>query len=394
MFSADLATIGTVQGQQLGAYFGYCLVISDLNGDGLEDIVVGAPIHSPYENGNDQGKYETGRVYVFYQQTAERRKNKAASSSAAGAWHRRTQTIDGKVTKARFGLSVAALGDINLDGFNDIAVGAPYDGDSSAGGSGGGGGGAVYIFHGSSKGLRAKAVQVIYASQVTSSSVVSSGSSSSSLSTFGFSLAGGLDVDGNEYPDLVVGAYESDRIVYLRSRPVVQLLAADVTFDVDSKQIDLDSRNCSLLDGVTAVACVPLTLCFEYGGRGVDARQDINVQLVLDAKSPKSPRLHFLASEGRSNLNQTFSLVKGQRFCRTHTVYVRPLIRDKLTPIEAEVRYSLNEQQPDAVRRRNRRQLAPVLGADTPTKSDVIVIQKNCGPDNVCIPDMQVTAKT
>ena len=390
MFNANLENIGSVQGQQLGAYFGYCLTITDLNGDGLEDLVVGAPLHSSYENNNDQGKYETGRIYVFYQQTAERRKNKtttsASSSLPGGAWHRRTQTIDGEVTKARFGLSVAALGDINLDGFNDVAVGAPYDGESSS--SGVGGGGAVYIFHGSSKGLRPKAVQVIYASQVTTASA-----GGSQLSTFGFSLAGGLDVDGNEYPDLVVGAYESDRIVYLRSRPVVQLLAADVTFDVDSKQIDLDSRNCSLLDGVTAVACVPLTLCFEYGGRGVDARQDINVQLVLDAKSPKSPRLHFLASEGRSNLNQTFSLVKGQRFCRTHTVYVRPLIRDKLTPIEAEVRYSLNEQ-PDAVRRRNRRQLAPVLGADTPTKSDVIVIQKNCGPDNVCIPDMQVTAKT
>jgi hypothetical protein len=372
MLTSNLTNIGNLTGQQLGAYFGYCLTITDVDGDGLQDVIVGAPLYTNYAN--TDGKFETGRIHVFYHSVRNT--------------YKRFDVIDGEVTKARFGLSVAALGDINLDGFNDIAVGAPYDGDSSAGGSGGGGG-AVYIFHGSSKGLRAKAVQVIYASQVTSSSVVSSGSSSSSLSTFGFSLAGGLDVDGNEYPDLVVGAYESDRIVYLRSRPVVQLLAADVTFDVDSKQIDLDSRNCSLLDGVTAVACVPLTLCFEYGGRGVDGRQDINVQLVLDAKSPKSPRLHFLASEGRSNLNQTFSLVKGQRFCRTHTVYVRPLIRDKLTPIEAEVRYSLNEQ-PDAVRRRNRRQLAPVLGADTPTKSDVIVIQKNCGSDNVCVPDLQI----
>ena len=102
------------------------------------------------------------------------------------------------------------------------------------------------------------------------------------MTTFGFSLAGGLDVDGNEYPDLLVGAYDSDRIVYLLSRPVVQLIAADVTFDVDSKKIDLDGRNCSLLNG-TPDACVPLTLCFEYGERGVDGRQEINVQLVLDA---------------------------------------------------------------------------------------------------------------
>ena len=97
--------------------------------------------------------------------------------------------------------------------------------------------------------------------------------------------------------------------------------------------------------------------------------------------------------EGRSVLNQTYALVKGQEYCQSHMVYIRPLVRDKLTPIESEVRYSLKEST-DVSRRRNRRALPPVLGADTPTKSDVIHIQKNCGLDNVCIPDMQVTAKT
>lgn len=38
----------------------------------------------------------------------------------------------------------------------------------------------------------------------------------SALSTFGFSVAGGMDLDENEYPDLVVGAYEADTAVYLR----------------------------------------------------------------------------------------------------------------------------------------------------------------------------------
>ena len=69
---------------------------------------------------------------------------------------------------------------------------------------------------------------------------------------------------------------------------------------------------------------------------------------------------------------------------------MRPVIRDKLTPIEAEVRYSLRDLS--ATRTRTRRSLPPVLGTDTPTKSDSIVIQKNCGPDNICVPDMQITA--
>jgi hypothetical protein len=81
--------------------------------------------------------------------------------------------------------------------FIDIAVGAPYDGPE--------GRGAVYIYHGSDKGIMEKPSQVIQAEDVVSA-----------LSTFGFSVSGGMDLDENEYPDLVVGAYEADTAVYLR----------------------------------------------------------------------------------------------------------------------------------------------------------------------------------
>lgn len=126
---------------------------------------------------------------------------------------------------------------------------------------------------------------------------------SPALSTFGFSLSGGLDMDGNEYPDLLVGAYDSDRVVYLKSRPVVQLSYVNIAFDVDSKQVDLENKSCSLLDG-TAVACVPLSLSLEYTGKGVDEHQDVEVQIVLDAKNSKSPRMMFLSTEGKSILNE------------------------------------------------------------------------------------------
>lgn len=109
-----------------------------MNGDGFDDVIVGAPLYSNYAN--TDGKYETGRVYIAYQ--SERDSFQSLT------------LLDGDVTKARFGLSVAALGDINLDGYNDIAVGAPYDGPNERG--------AVHIFHGSADGIKIKATQVQY----------------------------------------------------------------------------------------------------------------------------------------------------------------------------------------------------------------------------------------
>lgn len=29
-------------------------------------------------------------------------------------------------------------------------------------------------------------------------------------------MSGGLDLDGNKYPDLIVGAYKSDAVAYIR----------------------------------------------------------------------------------------------------------------------------------------------------------------------------------
>lgn len=109
------------------------------------------------------------------------------------------ETREGVNSKSRFGLALSSLGDINLDGYGDFAVGAPYDGPK--------GRGAVYIYHGSKDGPLKKPSQVIFAEDVVGTDY---------LSTFGFSIAGGIDLDGNQYPDMVVGAYESSRAIVFK----------------------------------------------------------------------------------------------------------------------------------------------------------------------------------
>lgn len=68
----------------------------------------------------------------------------------------------------------------------DFLVGAPYDGQD--------GRGAVYVYHGAKQeqgGIRPEYTQKIEAHDVDSD-----------LKTFGFAVAGGKDVDNNEYPGL------------------------------------------------------------------------------------------------------------------------------------------------------------------------------------------------
>ena len=105
--------------------------------------------------------------------------------------------------ESRFGFALSSAGDVNSDGYEDLVVGAPYEGR-----------GAVYLYQGSAKGLRTKPSQVIHAQDVPGAP----------LNTFGYSLSGGLDMDLNNHSDVLVGAYQSDSVVILRARPVIDII--------------------------------------------------------------------------------------------------------------------------------------------------------------------------
>lgn len=134
----------------------------------LPDLLVGAPFYFSRDSG--------GAVYLYLNNKYSLR-----------------QEYDVKITgkpESQFGIAIANAGDLNKDGCEDIAVGSPYEGN-----------GVVYIHLGDrKKGLHTKPDQVIEAESLPRV-----------MKTFGYSLSGGVDLDANGYPDLLVGAYENVR---------------------------------------------------------------------------------------------------------------------------------------------------------------------------------------
>lgn len=64
IFSWNMTNQQNITGEQIGAYFGYAMCVVDVDGDKLDDLIIGAPM---YTVPNNEGKYEMGRVYVMFQ---------------------------------------------------------------------------------------------------------------------------------------------------------------------------------------------------------------------------------------------------------------------------------------------------------------------------------------
>jgi hypothetical protein len=156
---------------QAGANFGVSVAgAGDINGDGYNDVIIGARLYDDGANTNE------GRAFVYH-----------GSATGLSASPNNTPD-DADQVNANFGISVASAGDVNGDGYSDVIIGASeYDDGANTDE------GRVFVYHGSATGLSA-----------TPNSTPDDGDQADAV--FGFSVASAGDVNGDGYSDIIIGA--------------------------------------------------------------------------------------------------------------------------------------------------------------------------------------------
>ncbi len=163
--------------------------IGDLDGDGVNDLAVGAEYDDMDENGNASGGDNRGAIHIMFMNTDGTPKSTVEinSSTANGP------TID---DDDLFGASIANMGDLNGDGVNDIASGTQFDDE------GGSNRGAVHIMFMNADGSVDSTVEI--------NSSTTNGPTIDDDDRLGSSLANIGDSNGDGINDLAVGAHNDD----------------------------------------------------------------------------------------------------------------------------------------------------------------------------------------
>lgn len=239
----------TLMGERNGDKFGYSLAFTDLNNDGHDELIIGAPFYDTTVTWPFTGTAkDAGKLHVFAG-------SKQFSSTPAF-------TIDGAVsfgcgggcyyyTMEELGFAMTPAGDVDGDGYKDVAIGAPYGGLDR--------GGSVKFLYGGP--VLAKRLSEVRGSAVNDH--------------MGYAVASAGDANGDGVAEVVAGAPTGDNYttgkIYLvgwtsRTGPLVA--TPGFGYSVAGLDINGDGTGDVVAGAVSSAAVL-------YGGPVQDVTPDI-----------------------------------------------------------------------------------------------------------------------
>lgn len=224
----------------------------------------------------------------------------------------------------RFGIALSKIGDINMDGYNDIAISAPFEGN-----------GVVYIYLGGSMGLSSKPSQILQAPTSDGSTM------------FGHSISRGVDIDNNNYNDVAIGAPNSDTVYVYKSYPVIKMVTS------------LNNPNGQLLPNVREFS---INVCAKYISPGSISNKigmssmisqfvidSLLITLLLDIKFHLSAEQRHKTSFDKHKIVVSFEKdfkVNSAEDCFDFQMYYNCSTANIYLPIEIRMTYHLVHELP------------------------------------------------
>jgi hypothetical protein len=204
-----------VDGASANDHLGYALAgAGDLNGDGIDDVILGAV------GASDNGRPSSGAAYIIYGQAtpvpATLDLGNLDTTQATRGFR-----IDGAKAGDIAGAAVAGGGDVNGDGLPDVIVGAPAAANNNRPRSG-----SAYVVYGQAAADPSNLDLATITAAPSSRGLRIDGEAVANLTGYGVAVGGDLNGDG--HPDAIVSAPEADGA---GSTYVVDLAAPDTAID-------------------------------------------------------------------------------------------------------------------------------------------------------------------
>ncbi|XP_078038533.1 integrin alpha-8 [Augochlora pura] len=331
-----------INGEQYGEYFGASLTSCDLNNDGKDELIVGAPLWTK--------DMDEGRIYIF-------------KNSNGNMFEK--HTFEGEITGGRFGTIVTCLGDIDYDGYSDFAVGAPYAEDT----------GAIYVFNGNGNGLIKRYSQKILGKQIEKN-----------IRGFGISISEPRDINNDKYPDIAVGAYLSDKAVLIKSKPTI-ILKTVIDYTEEKK----------LLHNSTHFF---INICTTYNGIFAPQKLDVVHFLKIDQLYGRvfGDEQELEKSVG-NEYKFTQSLTVHTNNCNKLKIHLKNNIQNILDPLEISTSVVLKADLEYKNKTENRdifcTNCASINKDLSKTEHSIkLPFAVDCGEDNVCTSDVRIKLST